>query len=161
MSEEFESLLEAANSLRPGESFTVPKASMPELPPEFEPTVWGTPLWIAHPGSTAQFRAPEALHAYEIGPDWEIHRDRYDPKTEPVGHFFLDAPELPIATAFAALAGIFSYWVLDRWDERKTAEDGRERSPWVRGLVAAGIAVIVFIVVYVLAALARVGLGVH
>lgn len=142
---------------RPGESLSVPKSEMSHLPPEFSRTLLGTPLWIAHPGAVAQYRASPAKHAYELEGKWEFHRDRCDPHEDPVGHFFLDAPELPIATACAGFAGLLTYLYLDGRENDKKEED---RNPWFPVAVAAGVALAVWVVVYIIAALVRVGLSV-
>jgi hypothetical protein len=157
---DFETLREAVYAQPPGVSLEVPKSEMPALPQEFEPTTLGTPLWIAHPGATSQSRAPDALHAYEVGNVWMIHRDQCDPKKDPIGHAFRDAPELPIAAIVAGIASVGTYLSLDQWDARKTEEDGRDRPAWVRVALAAAVFIGVFLVTYILGALVRVGLGV-
>ena len=146
-----------ASDLSPGQSFSITKAELPSLPPEFEKTSLGTPLWIAHPGSTAQYRASPALHAYEMSDEWVFHRDQYDPHEDPVGHFFIDAPELPIATLFSTVAGAITYLILNRKEQSKPEE---ERNPWIPIGLAIAVAAIVWFVVYVLAALVRVAVGV-
>lgn len=156
---EYGTLRDAVYVKRPGESLRVPKTEMAELPAEFEPTPLGTPLWIAHPGSVGQYRAPDALHAYEMEDSWEVHRDRFDPKKNPTGHFLLDAPELPVATLLAAFAGVGTYLLLDAWDARKSEEDGEERPAWVRAILAVLVGIVVFVLAYVGGALLRVHLG--
>lgn len=154
---EFEELRERLKAAAPGESVTYSKSELPELPPEFSPTVLGTPNWIAQPGATAQYRASPGLHAYELDQEWKIHRDRYDPKTEPAGHFFFDAPELPIAALVAAVAGFLTYVFFDRRERQK---DEADRNPWAPLLLALGVAALVGLFVYVIAALVRVFVGV-
>jgi hypothetical protein len=154
---DFDQLRCKVSARSPGESVWIPKSELPSLPPEFSQTLLGTPLWIAHPGATAQHRATPAMHAYETDEGWWVHRDKCDPGENPVGHFFFDAPELPIATFAAAVAGVLTYLFLDG---RERDKDEYERNPWFPALVAIGVATIVGIVVYVLAALARVAFGV-
>jgi hypothetical protein len=156
---EFRTLRDALYSMPPSESLRVGKSEMPELPPEFEPTTWGTPTWIAHPGAVGQYRAPEALHAYDVEDAWDLHRDRYDPKENPIGHFLFDAPELAIAAGVSMLVGGLTYSVLEGWDAQKSENDGKERPAWVRGLIALGVAVIAFFAVYLLGAMVRVRFG--
>lgn len=153
----FDEIRRTVGARASGEPVSYAKREMPELPSEFSPTLLGTPNWIARPGAVAQYRAPPALHAYELKDGWEVHRDQYDPRKDPLGHFFFDAPELPIAGVFAALAGIVTYFILDRKENEKPES---ERNPWITIGVAIAIAAIVGIVAYVLAALARVAFGV-
>src|SRR5271170_6228466 len=109
MTDGFNRILAETYSKAPGESVSIPKSEMPDLPSQFSETVSGTPLWIAHPGSSAQYRASPALHAYELEDRWKIHRDQYDPGENPLGHVLFDAPELWIAAIAAALAGVATY----------------------------------------------------
>jgi hypothetical protein len=153
----FAEIQRLAQDHAPGDSFRIPKSVMPQLPPEFRSTGLGTPLWIAHPGSISQMRAPSALHAYEDADGWEVHRDRFDPKENPIGHFFFDAPELPIASLMAGIAGVLTYWILD--DEEKRKPEAERRS-WVPIVAAIAVSVIVGVVAYFLLALLRVSLGV-
>jgi hypothetical protein len=153
----FDSIRRAAYSRRPGESVWVSKVDAPTLPPEFSETPLGTPLWIAHPGSTAQYRAPRALHAYELDDGWKVHRDSNDPGENPLGHIVSDAPEVLIAGIGAILAGIASYFLLDRYESQKDEEDRRW---WVPVLGAIAFAALAGIALYVLAAFVRVSLGV-
>lgn len=143
----------AVGSRAPGESVSYAKRDLPELPSEFSLSLQGTPNWIAYPGAVAQYRASPALHAYELEDGWEVHRDQYDPRRDPVGHFFFDAPELPIATLCAGIAGLLAYFYFDGRENEKSDE---ERRPWLPVAIAAGIALVVCIIVYVIAALFRV-----
>lgn len=140
----------------PGESVTYTKTELPELPNELSATVLGTPNWIAHPGAIAQYRASLAIHAYEMEDVWDFHRDRYDPYENPLGHFFFDAPELPIAVLLSAVTGLITYCVMDRREKEKPKD---ERSWWIPSLVALGVAAIVGILVYIAAAFVRVAVG--
>jgi hypothetical protein len=141
----------------PGESIKIAKSKMVELPSGFELTLLGTPLWIAHPGATAQYRASPALHAYELENRWEVHRDRFDPHEDPVGHFLFDAPELAFAAVAAAIAGLLAYRFLDRMEKKQPEES---RNWWLPGLIAIGIALAIGIVAYIIGALVRVASGV-
>jgi uncharacterized membrane-anchored protein len=156
-STDFDSIRKQAYSRHPGESFSVPKAEMPTLPSQFSETTLGTPLWIAHPGSSAQYRANPALHAYELDRDWKVHRDRYDPEENPVGHIVFDAPELLIAGFGALVTGIAAYYFLDEHEREK---DEGDRRSWWPVLGAFVLAALVGIALYVVAALVRVALGV-
>lgn len=142
-------------SRTPGESVWISRTELPELPQEWERTLLGTPLWIAKPGSSAQYRSG-ALHAYEFDGGYDFHRDRCDPREDPLGHFFLDAPELPIAGLIAGIVGFLTYLYLEQREEGK---DEDERRWWLPLVVAAGVAVVVGIVSYILGAFVRIGLA--
>jgi hypothetical protein len=130
---------------------------MATLPPEFRHTTLGTLLWIAHPGSSAQYRASPGLHAYELEDGWKIHRDPHDPGEDPAGHFLFDAPELAVSLLAAAATGVGVFLFLDGRERDKEEAD---RNPWVPVMVAVVAAVAVGILVYILAALVRVTLGI-
>lgn len=98
-----------------------------------------------------------ALHAYELDDHWKVHRDRYDPEEDPLGHLLFDAPEIAIAGAAAVFAGLSMFCWLD---EREREKDEADRNPWLPVLAALGVAALVGIIVYVLAALCRVSLSV-
>jgi hypothetical protein len=149
-------IVAATREIPPGKSIRVTKAELPELPGEFEGSWAGTPLWIAHPGSKAQYRAYPAQHAYELEEEWEFHRDRFDPKENPLGHIIFDAPEIVVAGIAAAIAGVVTFLFLQGGERDK---DESERHPWFPALVAVGIAAFVGFIVYVLGALVRVALG--
>jgi hypothetical protein len=144
-------------SKTPGESVSIAKTDLPELPPEFSASLLGTPNWIAQPGAVAQYRAPPALHAYDLQDRWKIHRDRYDPEGNPIGHILFDAPELWIATALAAIASWVTYVLARRWEKSKNEEEG---GSWLPVIGAFAVGAIVWVVVYTLAAMARVAVGV-
>ena len=153
----FEDIRSALSARAPGESLTISKEDLPSLPPEFSETLLGTPNWIAHPGAVAQYRASPAIHAYEMSMTWEFHRDEFDPMDDPLRHFFFDAPELPIAAFAAAVAGFLTYVFFERKEREK---DEVDRNPWFPFLVGLGVAALVGLVVYVIAALIRVFVGI-
>ena len=139
---------------RPSESVSISKERMPKLPSEFKETKMGTPLCIAHPGATAQFRAHPALHAYETATEWKIHRDRYDPGENPFGHLFVDAPELTIAALIGVLSGVVTCRVLNGFG-RDTREE--KRTPrWLAILASLIVALVVAALVYMVCARLRV-----
>ena len=109
------------------------------------------------PARSARYRAPPALHAYELDDHWKVHRNRYDPEEDPLGHLLFDAPEIAIAGAAAVFAGLSMFCWLD---EREREKDEADRNPWLPVLAALGVAALVGIIVYVLAALCRVSLSV-
>ncbi len=152
-----EDLRKALGGVPPGKSVQVSKKLMPTLPSEFERTSLGTPNWLAHPGANAQYRAKTALHAYELDDRWDLHRDHYDPDDNPLGHFFVDAPELPLAILSAVIAGVATFLVLDSREKDKDEED---RWPWwLVGLIAFGVAILVGVLSYILFAGVRIALA--
>lgn len=139
----------------PGESVWVSRSNLPELPGEWEKTLLGTPLWIAKLGSTGQYRSG-ALHAYEFEEGHDFHRDRYDPHVNPLGHLFRDAPELPVAGLVAGVVGFLTYFYFEQREEEKDEDD---RLWWLPLVVAAGLALLVGVVAYILGAFVRIGLA--
>jgi hypothetical protein len=154
---DFASLRQRAYAKSPGESVWIPKSELPTLPPQFSRTTLGTPLFLAHPGSTAQYRATPALHAYEKEEGWALHRDRYDPEENPAAHAVFDAPEVVLAGLAAAFAGFVTYYLLDARESEKPEDERRWWFPAAWALLAALLA---GAAVYFLGALVRVALGV-
>ena len=152
-----EDLRKALGRVPPGKSVEVSRKLMPTLPSEFERTSLGTPIWLAHPGACAQYRARTALHVYELEDRWDFHRDHYDPGDNPLGHFFVDAPELPLAFFFAVFAGITTFLVINSREKDKDEEDRWPR--WLTGLIAFGVAILVGILSYILFAGVRIALA--
>lgn len=144
-------------SRQPGESMQVPKSQMPELPTEFTETKLGTPLWIAHPGAKAQYRAHPAVHAYEMEHLWDLHRDQFDPHDNPLQHALFDAPELLFAALIAGLAAVATYLLMSRREEEKPEEN---RNWWWPLVVTLVVAILAGIAAYILGALVRVAAGV-
>jgi hypothetical protein len=150
-------LREQLASRSPGESISFSAEEMPELPAGFKPTVWGTPLWIAHPGATAQSRAYPALHAYKLSGRSEIHRDQFDPHDHPVLHILFDAPEIALAALASAIAGLLAYLFFERREKQKPKG---ERRSWLPAIAAFVVALVIGLIAYVLGAKVRVALGV-
>lgn len=152
----FDWMRRAAYSKPPGESVWFSKSEISSLPSEFSETTLGTPLWLAHPGSVTQFRASPALHTYELDEGWELHRDRFDPQENPLGHIVFDAPEI-MAGAFAAIfTGIATWCYVDEL-ERERREGPRW---WVPILAAVGVALLAGFFIYLVGAMVRVSLGI-
>lgn len=146
----------AACARSPGESVLFGKSEIPSLPSEFSGTSLGTPLWLAHPGSVAQYRASPAIHAYEMEEGWELHRDRFDPYEDPLRHIIFDAPEIVAGLLAAIATGIATWCYVDK-QERE-----RDEGPqwWAPILAAIGSALLAGFLVYLLGAVVRVLLGV-
>ena len=139
-----------------GDSISLPKSEIPSLPREFRESFLGTPPWIAHPGASRQFRGPGATHAYELSDRFEVHRDKYDPKTDPLGHIIFDAPELVIATGVATLLSAVVYIFLEKLENKRP---GEQRRPWFSIAMSAIVGTIAWFLFYVIFAMLRVALG--
>ena len=71
----------------------------------FTETVLGDPQ-----GSLRQYRNSRGVHVREYRDRFEIHEDRVNPRTNPVGHLLLDSPESILAFgATSLLAGNRNY----------------------------------------------------
>jgi len=71
------------------------------LGPEFEKTILGDLK-----GARTQYRGPMNSHLRDYGEDYTLHMDRVDPRTDPIGHLFEDAPD---ELANLTVAGICAY----------------------------------------------------
>ncbi len=47
----------------------------------------------------------ECMHVKEYSDYYKVHRDRVDPKYDPIGHLIEDSPEVPAGLAAAILSG--------------------------------------------------------
>jgi hypothetical protein len=68
----------------------VPKSVRPII--DYEETYLGN-----KEGANRQFRLG-TLHIREYDDYYAVHRDKIDPRTDPLGHLLLDAPEYLIST---------------------------------------------------------------
>jgi len=82
------------------EEISISKEVLQELPVEYEKTRLGEPR-----GSVRQYRGPSGLHIREYSDRFVIHRDRVDPRKDPIGHLLIDAPEARVH--FISLLSIF------------------------------------------------------
>lgn len=78
--------------------FKVSKKIMQTLPKCFEETPLGEPK-----GEIRQYRGPYGSHAHEYKNTWIIHRDKVDPRFDPIGHLVNDAPHILVLGSFIAL----------------------------------------------------------
>jgi len=69
--------------------FRIPKNVLQELPECFEETLLGEPK-----GELRQFRGPYGSHILEYENEWILHRDKVDPRSDPLGHLVNDAPHV-------------------------------------------------------------------
>ena len=88
------------SQLRVGEEIELPKRDT-FLTPIFEETELGDPK-----GAEKQYRGPLNSHLRDYGGHYTLHRDRVDPRTDPLGHLFHDAPDELVNLT---IAGICAY----------------------------------------------------
>jgi len=83
-----------------GDTFRISKEVLPSLEGfDFSETILGDP-----DGSLRQFRnSTGLLHIREFEDYFEIHKDRVDPRTDPLGHLLRDSPETIAALGAATL----------------------------------------------------------
>jgi hypothetical protein len=84
------------NNLNEG-TIIVPKAVRPII--EYEETYLGSKI-----GATKQFRYGN-LHIREYDDHYAVHLDKVNPKTDPLGHLLIDAPEYLIGVLSALIVG--------------------------------------------------------
>jgi hypothetical protein len=81
------------------DSLRISKEVLPSLEGfEFAETILGDPE-----GSLRQFRNSSGVHIREYAEYFEIHKDRFDPRTNPIGHLIRDSPETIAAFGVASL----------------------------------------------------------
>lgn len=78
--------------------FKVSKNIMKTLPKCFQETPLGELK-----GAINQYRGPHESHVHEYNDTWIIHRDKVDPRFDPIGHLINDAPHILVLGSFVAL----------------------------------------------------------
>lgn len=86
-----------------GGEIRVPREVREFMPPWVEPTRLGDPR-----GAARQYRHGN-LHIREYDDHYTVHTDRADPRRDPLGHLFYDAPEVLAGLAAGAAAGAAAY----------------------------------------------------
>jgi hypothetical protein len=76
------------------------KEVMREPPPGSQPTRAGSAE-----GAERQYRYGEGVHLREYPDRFVIHRDRVDPRRDPLGHLLQDSPESIVGLAVGLWAG--------------------------------------------------------
>lgn len=71
---------------------------MRKLPKCFQETPLGEPK-----GSLRQYRGIHGSHILEYEKEWILHRDKVDPRLDPIGHLVNDAPHIIALGAFVVL----------------------------------------------------------
>lgn len=83
------------------EEVKIPKTTIQKLPRCFEETALGEPK-----GALRQFRRPDGAHILEYENVWILHKDKIDPRFDPLGHLINDAPHV------LALGSLFVVFIL-------------------------------------------------
>jgi len=71
---------------------------MQGLPKCFQETPLGEPK-----GSLRQYRGTHGSHVLEYEKEWILHRDKVDPRLDPIGHLVNDAPQVLVLGTFVVL----------------------------------------------------------
>jgi hypothetical protein len=81
------------------DAFLISKDILPSIEEfGFVETILGDP-----DGCLRQFRNSTGLHVREYEDHFEIHRDKVDPRANPIGHLIKDSPETLLAFGTASL----------------------------------------------------------
>jgi len=79
-------------------SLRISKEILPSLEGfDFTETILGDPM-----GCLRQYRNSTGVHVREYEGYFEVHRDRIDPRGNPIGHLICDSPETVAAFAVAS-----------------------------------------------------------
>jgi hypothetical protein len=80
-------------------SISISKEVLPSLEGfDFDETILGDAM-----GSLKQCRNARGVHVREFYDHFEIHMDKVDPRSDPIGHLISDSPETLVAFAAASL----------------------------------------------------------
>jgi len=77
----------------------ISKSVVSKLPECYQQTLLGEPK-----GESRQYRGPHGSHVLEYEKDWVFHRDKVDPRFDPVGHLITDAPHIILLGCVLGLA---------------------------------------------------------
>lgn len=84
-------------------------------------------------GAKGQYRHGN-LHIHDYDTHYTVHMDKVDPRTNPLGHLLVDAPEYLAATAAAVLAGRY----VGRIVYKKCKNDGKSAAESLAQAATAG-----------------------
>jgi hypothetical protein len=84
----------------PGENITISKSMMQNPPVGCEETILGD-----LDGAYKQYRCDPNIHMLEYPDVYKIHKDRVDPRKDPLGHLVYDSPETLAALFIGGTAG--------------------------------------------------------
>ena len=107
-----------------GENITIPKRKMPRIPKGCSETLLGDPN-----GALRQYRCDYNIHILEYPDRYKIHKDRVDPRKDPLGHVMYDSPETLAGLGMASISGLAVGKII--YDKRK---DKSKNAAWEAGL---------------------------
>lgn len=87
-----------------GENITVSKRKMRGIPTGCRETSLGYP-----DGARRQYRCNHNIHILEYPDRYKVHKDRVDPRKDPVGHLIYDSSETLAALGVAGAVGKMTY----------------------------------------------------
>lgn len=87
-----------------GENIIIPKRKMRGIPRGCSETLLGDP-----DGALRQYRCNHNIHILEYPDKYKVHKDRVDPRKNPVGHLIYDSSETLAALGVAGVIGKITY----------------------------------------------------
>lgn len=109
---------------------TIPKSEMREVPSQCEETFLGDPE-----DALKQCRLYPNIHIREYTRSFKIHRDRVDPRKDPLGHLIEDSPETLFSLSIGGVTGAITGHII--YDKRKDiSKDAQIEAIIAGGLVA-------------------------
>jgi hypothetical protein len=96
------SLRELLEHRQPGVNITIPKSIMQKPPVGCEETILGD-----LDGAYKQYRCDPDIHMLEYPDMYKAHKDRFDPRKNPLNHLIYDSPET-LAAVFAGITAGFA-----------------------------------------------------
>lgn len=85
---------------QPGVNIIIPKSIMQKPPVGCEETMLGDLN-----GACKQYRCDPNIHMLEYPDIYKVHRDRFDPRNNPLDHLIYDSPETLAALIIGSAAG--------------------------------------------------------
>lgn len=122
----------------PGVNITIPKSMMQKPPVGCEETILGD-----LDGACKQYRCDPDIHMLEYPDMYKAHKDRIDPRKDPLGHLVYDSPETLAALFIGSTAGTIVGKII--YDNRK---DKSENALWDAIMVSSVIALITGLTTY-------------
>lgn len=83
-----------------GENITISKRIMKNVPQECEETILGD-----FNGAYKQYRCDPNIHILEYTDKFLVHKDRFDPRRDPLVHLIYDSPEILLALVIGSTLG--------------------------------------------------------
>ena len=123
------------SNIEPGTEIKFPKEKY-ELGPEFEESDLGY-----DEGQIRQFRGPNNGHVLEFNDYYLGHVDRVDPREDPIGHLFLDAPETVVVSGAGIMGGLIGFSLFKGWKGKKS-----DKTVWIMAFLA--ILIILLLIIF-------------